>query len=548
MIKVKTSDIRKQELFIAALQDGTLVPFCGAGMSILCPTHLPLAWDLKKNILHNYCSGDDTLEHVFMSFSSITDSDWNLARLPLEYMLEASYAEGLRDFESIMSFMGTSEPNWLHQTIADLSNKGICNEIITTNFDICIEKSCSSIANSVIHLHGSISDPNSLILTIGGIGRGLPNHIADSLRELHRNKILLFLGYSGYDSDILDVLESVNGKPIYWLSLDDNMLGVSSRAKDLIKKVSGVAIIGDITELLYEIRRLAYLETNCNIKCSCNPNWSQVIERSVGKLPIGDRARYVARICLEANDLDNAITAYNIALNNTRNYTIKAKILVNLSFVYYMKRDIASLRELAYKAKQYGLMGKNATFVAHAYNNIGISYLYQQEPDPLLALTYFLKAALIHEQLVLNGFKKMQNLRGAAQSYNNIGLAHMKVNNYINAKNAFQKSIKLKEELGDLIGKAISSLSLAQLECEHNDLEHGLKRHFDSIRTLQEFSKLVSIGYFKGELGKFFYSSGNLKDAENFLKEAVAIYKSVDGPKEELLELSKMLTKIREMS
>lgn len=105
IVSFPVSKISECVPFVEALKKGTLVPFCGAGLSYQCPSHIPLAWDLKKSIFMSYCKGSEILDKIFMKFSSASSREWSFSQLPLEFMLEGSYAEGIRDFDRVLAFM-----------------------------------------------------------------------------------------------------------------------------------------------------------------------------------------------------------------------------------------------------------------------------------------------------------------------------------------------------------------------------------------------------------------------------------------------------------
>jgi tetratricopeptide (TPR) repeat protein len=492
----------------------------------------------------SYCKDNEVLGQIFKKFSSASSGEWNFTQLPLEFMLEASYAEGMRDFVRVLTFMRDSEPAWIHKTIMDLCQLGMWSEVLTTNFDICLEKTVPIISGKVTHLHGSMENPGSLVLTIQSIGSGLPLHIVQIIRKVHQSKNLLFIGYSGYDADILDVLQSVDGKPVFWLCQDNEMAGISRRAGEFIKNVGGVSIIGDLLILLNEIRMLIGLQVIPTGQCNCVLNWEQHVSEGIEYLPLGDRARFVARICLEANDHKNAIKAYHLSIEKTKSPVLKSKALGNLSFVFYMMRNMEKLRSLSLKALHYAKVAKNPRHFAHAINNIGLSFIEGNTDDLHKSISYFEKAAIIHEKLANNAYKRPENLRGASQSLNNLGVAYTRLNKPTEAVNAFLRSISIKDELGDLIGKAISSANLAHIECRQGDWINGIKRHQDSIKILRHFSKLISVGYFTGQMGICFADAGKKEEARSLLKEAISIFKFVDGPKKELEKFESKLAEL----
>ena len=442
------SKLPKYKAFIRALHKPSLIPFCGAGISLECPTHLPVAWELKECIFKSYCQANPDLIEIYRSYGSADSSTWSLSQLPLEYMLEASFAESRIQFDTLLSFMQFVTPNQFHHTLSSLGEMGIFRKILTTNFDHCIERASENSLHNVEHLHGSVGDHDSLVVTIERMGKGLPLQHSDSIKRLHKKYNLLFLGYSGNDPDIMEILLATKGKPVFWLCVDRDMNSISDSAKRLISQSKGTIIIGNMKAFNHILCSMTNSDLIAISDCECKINWQSHIKNYVGKLPSSMRERFVARICLEANMLPQAIKAYSMAIRDERSNRQKAKNSVNLAFAYYIQRDYLQTRRIAKQALSFAMTSKDARSVAHAYNSLGLSYLDGTSQELLKAYSYFKKAARIHNSLANNGKHVNRNLRGNAQSLNNLGLVCMKINKRAEAIESFQTSIKLKKKTG----------------------------------------------------------------------------------------------------
>lgn len=85
---------------------------------------------------------------------------------------------------------------------------------LTLNFDTLLELAG---ANEVIHLHGSVDDPDTLVTTISQYQSGLPSPTQDKLRRALHRKRLLVAGYSGRDRDVLPLITMFQPESITWL-------------------------------------------------------------------------------------------------------------------------------------------------------------------------------------------------------------------------------------------------------------------------------------------------------------------------------------------
>ncbi|MCK4790283.1 MAG: tetratricopeptide repeat protein [Desulfobacteraceae bacterium] len=331
----------------------------------------------------------------------------------------------------------------------------------------------------------------------------------------------------------------------FWLCLDGEMKSISDLAKSLVSQTRGTIIIGDMKEFTQTLCSMTGRAPIVHNDCTCSINWQSHIKKYIGNLPSSMRERFVARICLEANMLPQAINAYSMAIKNESSRRQKARNSVNLAFVHYMLRKPLETRNIAKQALYFALASKDARSVAHAYNSLGLSYLDGTPLELTNAYNYFKMAANIHHSLANNGKQVNRNLRGNAQSLNNLGLVCMKIHKQAEAKQSFKTSIELKQKLGDLIGVAISSCSLALIECEEGAWKEGQIRFNKAMNTLTQFSKINSVGYFKGKMGSLYARTGNLTEAEYALKEAISIYKAVNISDSDLCEYEDLLSKLK---
>ena len=147
---------------------------------------------------------------------------------------------------------------------------------------------------------------------------------------------------------------------------------------------------------------------------------------------------------------------------------------------------------------------------SNTLNDIGACYFYQSLLDS--AAKYYLKAAELRY--------KIKDDKSLAQSYNNLGLVHRKQENYAKAIEFYQLSLKLKEQLKDEFG-VLNTLSNISVVYQQQYLFKEAEQY--SIRALdlaQKINSALQIALEKNSLGVIYRNIGKLDEAEVFLLEA----------------------------
>jgi hypothetical protein len=107
--------------------------------------------------------------------------------------------------------MSTCAPNAVHQALADAR----C-PIFTTNFDLCFEKAGAA---NVRHIHGSIARPETLQNQLYRLGK-TSRPEATQFGRLIKRRVLLVVGYSFRDDDVVQIVEQHPPKFLMYLSCD----------------------------------------------------------------------------------------------------------------------------------------------------------------------------------------------------------------------------------------------------------------------------------------------------------------------------------------
>jgi hypothetical protein len=199
-----------------------------------------LANELKFNVLEQICDVGDLRGLYENRLQEGKDIGEKIRSYPLEAFLEG-ISENHDILGSIAEVFRHGSPNDNHITMARLLQKGYVREVLTTNFDLLIEKALGQIDESVgvnfkvyftedefsgieIHpplpavfkIHGSASDEASMRVTLSQVAsQSLSQGRAKVLEHFLASErgIVLVLGYSASDDfDINPVLSRINPK------------------------------------------------------------------------------------------------------------------------------------------------------------------------------------------------------------------------------------------------------------------------------------------------------------------------------------------------
>ncbi len=305
--------------------------FQGAGCSIQAgiPTAGSLIWEFKRKI---YCANGRIREEKFKDLESERNKkeiqeyfdkqqEFPDAGSPNEYSFyfEQCYPEQLHRKLFIQKKIEKISPSLGHLCVGALIHAEKIDHVWTTNFDDLIEKgihSCSTSSSfevfsednksfnsehrsnypKVLKLHGDYRyDP---LKNTEEELKGLEQRFYDYLSDYSKENGMIFLGYSGSDDSILNVLEDIaegaNPFPygFYWcIRRGDTPNG---RVTDLVEKinqknkVSSFVEISDFDNFAYSLYRTLE-EENPNIETIAEKNLNKKVSFYLSQSPSNDK-------------------------------------------------------------------------------------------------------------------------------------------------------------------------------------------------------------------------------------------------------------------
>jgi tetratricopeptide (TPR) repeat protein len=211
------------EELIRAIKAGRVAVFCGAGISIA--SGIPPANELRRAILTKLPASE-------LEITRLVEND-----LPFEAFMEV--LSQLTDLGPLMEVFVGKEPSATHVFLAGLGSRGLIKTIATTNFDELIERAGANLRNLVIKLHGTISSPESIAVTMEAVAgrQRLPEReeAIDRIFAHGEHEAVLVVGYSC--SDLFDISPAIEAlgeslKRIWIVEHDPR----EKRAEDIVGK------------------------------------------------------------------------------------------------------------------------------------------------------------------------------------------------------------------------------------------------------------------------------------------------------------------------
>ena len=273
---------------ITALDEGNLVVFAGAGVSMGAPAYLPDFKGLTEVIAEG--TGEERR-------SKETDDQF-LGRLHREPRRVKVHDRAARELKK-----KNPAPTNLHRDLLRLYPDSSSVRIVTTNFDKLFEEAAKDDSvfgkslkvftspalplgrdfTGMVHVHGSIDDPHNMVITDEDFGRAylIDGYARRFLVSLFQNSNILFVGYSHNDTIMNYLARALPPRESYKrfaLTPEDKVEHWTSLGIDAI----GYRNATDNHVILYEAtKNLADLIKRGTLE------WKRTITEIVEKVPIG---------------------------------------------------------------------------------------------------------------------------------------------------------------------------------------------------------------------------------------------------------------------
>jgi len=530
------------------------VLFCGAGISK--GSGLPLANDLKRYILEKLLSDTDEVQEMMS------------AELPFELFLETIVTEEGQYFK-LLDLYTCGVPNATHTFIAKLVKFGLLKKIVTTNFDLLIEKAFSTeglVENvdykrfyldehfspldsqtiekslngkaGLFKIHGSADDAKSVRTTLERVASKLfsakTRNVLWDIFSGSDNKQVILMGYSC--SDIFDVnpiiqsIEPRQGKALLFIdhvgqkkeAEAASIEGIRKKAlKEPFHHFRGERVCCD-TDLLVKNSWMNLADVFGTYKTDVSVfNWVPFVDSWYEDLAQDEAlVSYVAgKLFSKISDFDKAEYYYLRALDGVENgnQALRFNCYVALGEAHKKRgypREAVEYYEKALEATQRGKEGQQKG-VPNCY--CGLAECYGSVGDGNRALQFFFEAIRLEQNL--QDINSYHIVSGASRG---IGML-LYFQGYHDGGSIFiEKSLEIAQDTGDTSLQALCYVNQGMI-CHKNEPTKAFE-YFTRALTLAKAvsDKAIQAGCYTN-LGIVSRETKQWMKAERYINEALRI-------------------------
>lgn len=226
---------------------------------------------------------------------------------------------------------------------------------------------------------------------------------------------------------------------------------------------------------------------------------------------------------------------------------ILSNALSNIGLIYQAQGDIPKALEYGHKSLKIQEEIGDKGAIAGSLNIIG--HVFKGQGEVSKALEYFQKSLKIIEEI---GDKQ-----GITGSLNSIGGIYMTQGNMIKALDCFQKTLKILEELGDKKGISILLNNIGMIYFEHGDpsvtsskedalragIPIALEYYQKSLKIKEEIGDKNGIANTLNNIGTVYIKQGKLSDGYTYVNKSMQLAKELGYP-ENILNSASLLKSI----
>ncbi|TSC54338.1 MAG: hypothetical protein LiPW30_699 [Parcubacteria group bacterium LiPW_30] len=536
------------------------VVFCGAGISLDQPAGLPGWSQLRDYTLEAIASKNSLLCQYLPILKSIPIfGDTNTKSIPPE-LVASKIVENCTGYFECFRALAEGEPNANHRYIAKMVKAGHLKYIITTNFDLFLERALSDegipfqvyrtkqefaafsediFPTHLLKLHGCISKPETITATVGQQLKGLSSEKATILELLLTRYCFMFFGYSGYDLQFnLDYLRIVttcpNAKGFIWNFLNQKSINpyvaeLANLYKDRARIIYGKfpALFENFIDPKDQIKRTQYTpeqekawqeHKNESLKTSLK-NWAEQY------LSAENAYNIFAMLLQHIGEIKGSTQCYQQVLelaSPSPNKLLQAQALNNLASTYRdsgeLQQALERLQQALKICQQEGLdiqvpdVALFSTLLSAIHNNMGDVYhslgRYQN------AIESYQKALEISSQ---TADKKAQ-----AFILNNIGTVLKELGQYREALSHYERAAEIAQEIGEqeVIFGSLHNIGI---------IYQAMGKMDNALNCYQEAQKNAQIICDNLLLARALNSKGRVLELQSKYEEALSTYKQAEA-------------------
>ncbi|MBL7911914.1 MAG: tetratricopeptide repeat protein [Bacteroidia bacterium] len=235
-------------------------------------------------------------------------------------------------------------------------------------------------------------------------------------------------------------------------------------------------------------------------------------------------------LVLEGFSQQYKIDSVNVAIKNAKHDTTRMSLYIALSTYFYVSNPdtIIPICLEAIAIADRNMTNANAlekrSYLknrAGALNNIAV--VYKNRGDIAEALEAFIKTVKLYEDI---GEKK-----GVANAFNNIGAIYDNQGDIPKALECFGKSLKILEEVGNKKGAASALNNIGFIYSSQGDFVKALEYHNKSLAIRKEINDEAGMGASLNNIGGIYRKQGDILKALSYFNESLKIREKIGDKK-----------------
>lgn len=532
-----------------------MVVLIGAGVSMMGPSNLPSGFQLLDSSLRKFVVDSRLQDYLETALDEMKDK-----------VVPETIFQRVKDIlgyvpMGVYEYFSTAEPNRIHRMLVEAALK-YGTRLFTTNFDLLIERcfpndSCESEVGlellprgsahnerrhptsiDVVHLHGDIGHPESMFNTIRRVGKGLEPSLEGAFADaLDHCDMLLCLGYSGLDDDVMRVIADHNPPCIKWAvkCLPDPAQKNCARAR---------------------LNNLDYVECNLKIIAGlpsrfCEPPKDNQRTSSSESISVsfGDQAEIVAG-CFQQIDLyeesldvvDSALECPNLSKERRFSLSVIAAHAQNR-----LGNQEEAMRYLAPFANDTSL-SKESMYRFHTERGLALC---DSKPPRVEEARWHLNEALSFAKTISRTSDHGDDDRYLGNAYHNLGYLEScaAMNGDVSSGKAaiahYKKALSYKRKCGDIPYLITTLRNMAAhivVDCGCSaEGEGSPDEYLEFERYCATYNNDWDYAYYWAMLADLHKSAKNIEEAKSCARRGLELYGKLKGEDEMIKYLNKLL-------
>lgn len=213
--------------------------------------------------------------------------------------------------------------------------------------------------------------------------------------------------------------------------------------------------------------------------------------------------------------------ALRIALSSKKDSTIAA-VQQRLGLAHQLLGNYDSAKHYLFQSNDYWNETSNDLEIANTSNTLGIVFDEQGKDDE--AIKYYLDALRLYE--------KLEDQMGKAKVYNNLGIIHKKNNRFDKVVEYYGLALEIYREVDHTFGIAATTGNIGSAMLETKEYESSIEYSLESIEGYKASGIDQYIPYSLENIGLAYKGLGRLKEADEYHRQAFALYEKYGNQKE----------------